>query len=305
MIWAYIPADRLSLIRLAEAHYNPSLAKVNHDRISAISWPADSASPMTLQLMEPMASDQIEAVSFLLAMTSINYRFWQLLPDGALDRYRHLGKSGARALWAAFEAAWGPTANAGTELAQHLRADEFTVLFGNIPDREGRLAILGEVIEPGKLSAVAKTLVAEIRASRRVTVRQAAGLAQQFPLAFDDPYLKKAQLALSMIASSIRDTGTDVDATDLTAFADYQVPRVMRALSVIEYSPPLADKIDHYVPIEEGGREEQAIRAATIVACEAIAAHTGGTSADIDNLLWQSQGVAGDTPFHLTKTRRY
>lgn len=297
--------DRKSLVRLAEDHYDHALARVNDDRIRMTPWPADSATPMTLQLLEPMANDEIEATCFLLAMTSINYRFWRLMPDGSMGRYRHQGKSGARALWSAFEAAWGQTPNAGSELAQRLLADDFTALFGNIPDRESRLAVLGEVLAPGKLPAAAEILVAEIRTSGRVTVSQAAGLAQQFPLAFGDPYLKKAQLALSMVAAYLRDTAIDVDAADLTAFADYQVPRVLRALGVIEYSPSLADKVDHLVPLEEGGREEKAIRAATIVACEAIAAHTGATSADIDNLLWLSQDVAGETPFHLTETRWY
>ena len=91
----------------------------------------------------------------------------------------------------------------------------------------------------------------------------------------------------------------------LTAMADYQVPRVLRALGVLEYCPSLADRINRHDLLEEGGPEELAIRAATIIACEAIAAHTGGTSADIDNLLWLSQDIAGDAPFHLTETPLY
>ncbi|MPN62756.1 hypothetical protein SDC9_210509 [bioreactor metagenome] len=138
-----------------------------------------------------------------------------------------------------------------------------------------------------------------------MTVAQAAGLAAIFPLAFDDPYLKKAQLALSMIAAFLRSTGNDVGAEDLTAFADYQVPRVLRGLGVLAYSTSLADKVDQRILLTENGQEELSIRAATVLACEAIAAHTGGTSADIDNLLWLSQDIAGETPFHLTETRWY
>lgn len=108
-----------------------------------------------------------------------------------------------------------------------------------------------------------------------------------------------------MIAAVLRDTGIAVNVADLTAFADYQVPRVLRALGVLDYSPSLADRVDHHHLLEEGGQEELSIRAATIIACEAIAAHTGGTSADIDNLLWLSQDIAGETPFHLTETRWY
>ena len=58
-----------------------------------------------------------------------------------------------------------------------------------------------------KLSAATELLLADIHAHRQVTVAQAAGLAAIFPLAFDDPYLKKAQLALSMIGAFLRTTG--------------------------------------------------------------------------------------------------
>ena len=299
------PFDRYSLIRLAEEQYDPSLVMIDSHRISGIPWPADSASPMTLQVPESVAGNEKSAVSFLLAMTSINYRFWYRAPGGALGRYSHMGKTGARALWTAFEAAWGPTVHNGSALAKRLHADEFTILFGHMPDRAGRLAILGELLAHDKLSAATELLLADIHAHRKVTVAQAAGLAAIFPLAFDDPYLKKAQLALSMIAAFLRSTGLDVGAEGLTAFADYQVPRVLRGLGVLAYSPSLADKVDQRIPLAENGHEERTIRAATILACEAIAAHTGGTSADIDNLLWLSQDIAGDAPFHLTETRWY
>lgn len=299
------PFDRQSLIQLAEHQYAPATVKINHQLICSIPWPTNSATPMTLNLSEPMASDSLSAICFLLSMTSINYRFWSLEQDGTISRYRHMDKTGARALWAAFEAAWGPTPHYGAKLAARISADDFPRLFGHMPDQEGRLAILGELLSHDKLHAGAQILLADIRSHGKVTVDQAAGLAAIFPQAFEDPYLKKAQLALSMIAAVLRDSGTEVNVAGLTAMADYQVPRVLRALGVLEYCPSLADRINRHDLLEEGGPEELAIRAATIIACEAIAAHTGGTSADIDNLLWLSQDIAGDAPFHLTETPLY
>ena len=299
------PFDRQSLIRFAEHHYAPTIVKVDHQLICSIPWPGNSATPMTLDMPEPMASDPVAAISFLLAMTSINYRFWTLEPNGTISRYRHLDKTGARALWASFEDAWGPNLHYGAELAARIHADGFLPLFGHMPDPEGRLAVLEELFAHDKLQAVAQILLAEIRSNGKATVEQAAGLAAIFPLAFNDPYLKKAQLALSMIAAVLRETGVEVDVAGLTAMADYQVPRVLRALGVLEYNPSLMDQVDRHQLLEEGGPEEQAIRAATIIACEAIAAHTGGTAADIDNLLWLSQDIAGEDAFHLTDTRRY
>lgn len=299
------PFDRQSLIRLAELQYAPALVKVDHQRICNIPWPATSAARMSLELPELMASDPVAAICFLLAMTSINYRFWTLEPDGTISRYRHMDKTGARALWAAFEAAWGPNLHYGADLAARVNADSFLHLFGHMPDPEGRLAILGELLAHDKLQAVALTLLAEIRSTGKVTVEQAAGLAATFPKAFNDPYLKKAQLALSMIAAANRGLGIEVDVSGLTAMVDYQLPRVLLALGVLEYNPSLMDRVDLHQLLEEGGPEEQAIRAATIIACEAIAAHTGGTAADIDNFLWLSQDIAGEAAFHLTETRWY
>ena len=82
------PFDRYSLIRLAEEQYDPSLVMIDSHRISSIPWPADSSSPMTLQLAESVAANEKSAVSFLLAITSINYRFW--LPSRRLGDRRSI-----------------------------------------------------------------------------------------------------------------------------------------------------------------------------------------------------------------------
>lgn len=305
MIEERFPQNRQVLLRLAEGDYAPELVQIDEQALKAVKWPSDMAtSPMIVKLPIAIANDRIPAISFLLAMTSINYGFWRLQPDGALDRYQQNGQSGARALWAAFEAIWLQSATPVEHLAARLRAGDFPKLFENIPDEQGRLQILAELLAPGELVAAAKILANEIDVGR-VSVTQAAALATRFPLAFDDPYLKKAQLALAMIAATFREIAFEVDVSGLTAFADYQVPRVLRALGILRYAEPLAAKVDGHQLLAEDGVEERAIRAATLLACEAIASHTGGTAADIDNLLWLSQGVAGAARFHLTATRRY
>jgi len=87
------PFDRQSLIRLAELQYAPALVKVDHQRICNIPWPATSAARMSLELPELMASDPVAAICFLLAMTSINYRFWRRQPDGTVSRRAGPGNS--------------------------------------------------------------------------------------------------------------------------------------------------------------------------------------------------------------------
>ena len=51
---------------------------------------------------------------------------------------------------------------------------------------------------------------------------------------------------------------------ELTVFADYKLPQVLRRLGVLRYAPHLAERIDRLKPLEAGSREEGEIRAATV-----------------------------------------
>lgn len=214
------------------------------------------------------------------------------------------GQSGARALWTAFKAAWGVDETSPSVFAARLADIGVPGLFGDIPDAPSRGAILHEMLR-SDLAAIASKTVAKITADGGVTVADAAELAATFPTAFGDRYLKKSQLALSIFGAYLRDGGTDVNTRDLTAFADYQVPRVLRALGILRYSDGLAAMVDGGDLIPQDSAEERSIRAATIIACEQIATHCQASAADIDNLLWLSQDLAQDAPFHLTTTTRY
>lgn len=96
-----------------------------------------------------------------------------------------------------------------------------------------------------------------------------------------------------------------MDCSQLTLCADYQLPRMLRAMGVLEYSPGLAQKVDSQTLIEKDSIEERAIRAATIVAGEMLAEHFGVTPAAVDNFLWTNRSKAGSAPFHLTITTDY
>lgn len=244
------------------------------------------------------------ALMFLLVMTAVNFRFWDRAPDGTLSRYRHMNKTGARALWASFESAWGRCPDT-TEFCSRLKMDGVAGIFGTIPAADIRSEILHHMLQEPRLTTFCSAMAADIRSRHSIQVDHAARIAAEFPLAYEDPYLKKAQLALSMFAGFLRERDLSIDVGDLTAFADYQVPRVMRALGVLRYSPQLDSMILDCEGIQQDSAFERAVRAATILGCEAIAAAAGLSAAGVDNLLWQSQHVAGDEPFHLTVTTRY
>jgi Queuosine salvage protein len=127
-------------------------------------------------------------------------------------------------------------------------------------------------------------------------------------------FYKRAQILVADLHGAFGGHGlgsfSDLDA--LTAFADYKVPQVLRRLGVLEYSEPLARRIDARQLIPAGSREEVEIRAAAIWACELIrqVLEARGTSLrafEIDWALWQAgQSLpAGTKPYHRTYTVFY
>lgn len=93
----------------------------------------------------------------------------------------------------------------------------------------------------------------------------------------------------------------------LTAFADYRLPQILRMLGVVSYSPELAEKVDRKVLISAGSREEVEIRSAAIWGVELIRQRLlEFTASQVDNALWLlSQELPDSYPYHLTRTTAY
>jgi hypothetical protein len=79
---------------------------------------------------------------------------------------------------------------------------------------------------------------------------------------------------------------------------------VLRHLGILVYSKELAAMVDGRQHIKKGSREELAIRAATIIACEMFARHHGVTAAETDWFFWLKRKEPTQ-PFHLTDTPEY
>lgn len=297
--------ERNLLLARARNDYDPALVIIDETILGSIAWPSSASSPMKLNIHGEKGVDAPSALAFLVAMSSINYRFWKLSPEGHLTRYHYADKTGARALWMAFESAWGHEEASPSRFIRRFQDEGFHALFGDMPGEKERIAILSEVLAGDSLQSLCVSMSESVLYSSEVCVEHARQLASAFPMAFGDPYLKKAQLALSLFAAYLRVLSGNIGASDLTAFADYQVPRVLRALGILQYSDQFAKNVDSLQIIAQGSPEEKAVRAATILACEEIAKVVGGTAADVDNLLWQSQDIAGDWAFHLTDTTWY
>jgi hypothetical protein len=127
-------------------------------------------------------------------------------------------------------------------------------------------------------------------------------------------FWKRAQLFASDLYHAFRGQGwgalDDIDV--LTAFADYKLPQVLRALGILSYQPDLEQTIDGLLMIDAGSVEEVEIRAMTIWAVEEIrhalcSAGRPVTSAAVDHWLWQlgQLELFRQKPYHRCRTIYY
>ena len=125
---------------------------------------------------------------------------------------------------------------------------------------------------------------------------------------------KRAQILVGDIATALAGTawGTFANLGDLTAFADYKVPQLLRRLDMLTYAPDLAAEIDRLEELPAGSPAEVAIRAATVWGVELLRRELAAlgvlvTAAAIDHRLWQAGQAAHnhDRPYHRTRTSAY
>lgn len=119
--------------------------------------------------------------------------------------------------------------------------------------------------------------------------------------------LKRAQILASDLAqlSSVYPEFVIQDTEQLTAFADYRLPQLLRHYNVFTYSADFSRLVDHQRIVPAGSEAEIEVRAATIGACDLLAAELPGyTSAQVDLGLWllsqDMRGQAGLKPHHHT-----
>ncbi len=127
-------------------------------------------------------------------------------------------------------------------------------------------------------------------------------------------FLKRAQLCAAMIYGRFGGQGPgefhDID--QLSVFADYRLPQVLRAIGGLRLDEDLEARIDSGVLLEEGSEEEVEIRCATVHASEVLrraldVSWPGVTALQVDHLLWRSAVHWEGTlpPFHHTRTTDY
>ncbi len=242
-----------------------------------------------------------ESIRFLIALNSINYQFWDL-SEGQFIRYQNKGKVGALGSFEGFVSLYKELDENSFDTSL-INQQSMKEHFGNIPDAERRSKILREAFDITKFEQVYEVIESHIKKDK-INVDLAEKIANIMPVSYEDPYLKKIQLALYEIAQIYVDKGKYVDC-EITVAADYQIPKVLEGLGVLKYSPELSKKIDSFELIEENSKEEKALRAATILACEHISENHQISIPALDRMLWLARNDFKDKKFHLTKTSNY
>lgn len=189
-----------------------------------------------------------------------------------------------------------------------------------IPLIEERCKALVEVgINTVKLFA--GSFVNLIKACDKDVVKLANLLVQTYP-SFDDSFLykgrkirflKRAQLAASEIHHKFdgKGFGEFTNMNELTAFADYKIPQILRKLGILEYTHELSEKVDSQIELAAGCEEEIEIRASMVWAVELmrkeISKRRDISSANIDTYLWLESQKKDPTnkPYHRTRTTAY
>lgn len=264
-------------------------------------------------------------LNWLLVLDTLNFCFWGeagqprwkiSYKDKTLDGYWAEATALTRAVEEGFPL-WD-----AEFIANISSADLATIFRGEqvIPLFEKRLQVLheaGEVLQKD----FEGQFVNALQQAEGSAVSLAQLLAQHFP-SFRDiatyrnrevRFLKRAQICVADIHSSFAGQawGNFHDLNQLTIFADYKLPQVLRHLEILEYHPTLAERIDNQQLLQPGEEAEIEIRATTLWACELLRRNLASrncfvTATQIDERLWhRGQQAAQMRPYHRTRTIYY
>jgi hypothetical protein len=161
-----------------------------------------------------------------------------------------------------------------------------------------------------------------IAAAHGDAVALARLLIERFP-SFDDVrtlrgqpvrFYKRAQLATAMLYETLQGQGWGnlAGTENLTIFADYKLPQVLRRMGILIYDAHLAGLVDSQTLIPAGDPREVEIRSATVWAAELMRRALAErmpyvTALHVDYFLWYA-GQTQDSsmqPYHRTLTTAY
>jgi len=306
-------AEAAQQVHIVEANIPPACDLLLQQHVSPPPWDRvhhfGDGSPRTVQ--------------YLLLLDSLNFCFWPLPKWRVTYRGEKLGGyySLATALKLAVErdSRWLDAAF----LANVELAELDGVLAGNrsipaLPERWHIVREIGRVLDEHYQGQAVQL----VEAAQGSALKLVALLVHHFPNFRDvatyrgQPVglYKRAQIFVADLHGAFegQSWGAFHDLDRLTTFADYQVPRVLRDLGVLQYEPALAETIARRQIIMAGSEAEVEIRACTVWAVELMIRELAArgkplTAVALDWVLWNlSKNPAYQTnPHHRTLTTFY
>lgn len=265
-------------------------------------------------------------VQWLLVLDTLNHCFWSEVGSPLWEiHYKNEKLSGYWALAASLKRAMeeGIPLHEAKTLA-NLKHETLVHIFRG----SGKIPLFDERLE--NLRQVGNILLDRFQGSFIHALEEAGGsavklvllVADQFPCFSDTAsyhgktvyFFKRAQLLVQDLWCTFSGTswGSFHDLDELTAFADYKLPQVLRHLEIIRYESELAAQIQRLAPIPPGSAEEVEIRAATIWAVELLRQELLRrgqivNSAQLDSWLWHlgQNDIYRSLPYHRTRTIFY
>jgi hypothetical protein len=299
----YVRVDEASVAGLA-----PGLAR----RVRAPSW----------QQRYHWVDGTEKTANWLLVLDALNFSFWgeprwRVEHEGErLDGYVALAAALTRAVEAGrplWDAGYLSALTPG-ELGEILAGENVLPLLDR---RLEHLHEVGEVLQ----AKYDGWFTRAIESCNGSAVRLVQLVVSDF-LSFDDiadvkgqevRFHKRAQLLVSDLYGAFGGErwGRFTDLEQLTVFADYKLPQILRHWGVLTYLPSLAEKVDNRFLLPALSREEVEIRANTVWAGEllrrALAVRGAELRAfELDWWLWnESQSFPGMAPYHLCRSIYY
>lgn len=266
---------------------NPQYVSINKLRVKEV---ADDIKPTK----EPVANqDELQkTVEYQLTASAVNYCYWYGRHDvrscgvGATRMYQHLDEA-----WQQYPGLH--------ESDKRLEVFKALMVTGRYPLLEQRLAHIDQVKAAiDFVPFVTQNIRGIFDVNECLTE-----LILRMPGFGADLFLKRAFLFFMMVHRATGILPTE-ELRKLPIPADYQVPKMLQWLGVLEYRGELVDDIVLHRVIPSGSLKECEIRAASILACKALSEECGQSMCDVDDYLW-SRRKSCDRPFHLTVTTDY
>lgn len=271
-------------------------------------------------------SDIDDVIDFIVVGNAVNYAFNNFeTGEKYTQEVGEVTYTGADAMWASLYAVFSQSSTVlSPAYLQGVTRDDIRQVFcqngSDIPMLESRVEQLNRV---GSLMQSCNGSFSELL-SDEVVLYGGDGIVDKLAgsAAFNDERLygdqvirfdKRAQLAVSMLYGKLMGSEYEFTISDIasfTVFADYGIPAGLRERGVLEYGDDLSHAIDTREHIPEGSEMEVEIRAATVVAGDAIQnalAESHGVEITVpvlDYVLW-SMRSGTEAQQHLTVTTAY